>query len=257
MINNMMNPMIMNPMLMNPIVNNNQMNMDQTSMNIKNIVKPYEDKIKALEEIIRQKDFEITVLKQKLNNNNSNINFMNMNINPMIMNQNMNPMMISGNNNQLLEDKGEAIDITIKLDNNEYPIKCFTKDKVSTIKQKFNLNDKGLTYHYKCLDDDWTFGENGIMNSSVIYANYIMNITFHENTGKKFNLCLSKDCPLGLAIIYYLIKSGNSLDLLSILNGIDNVYFLFNGSELNVKDTTPIENVLKSTFLPRITVIFK
>ena len=125
------------------------------------------------------------------------------------------------------------------------------------IKQKFNLNGKGLTYHYKCLDDDWTIGENGIMNSSVIYANYIMNITFHENTGKKFNLCLSKDCPLGLAIIYYLIKSGNSLDLLSMLNGIDNVYFLFNGSELNVKDTTPIENVLKSTFLPKIIVFFK
>ena len=38
---------------------------------------------------------------------------MNMNINPMIMNQNMNPMMISGNNNQLLEDKGEEIDIII------------------------------------------------------------------------------------------------------------------------------------------------
>ena len=79
--NNMMNQIGMNPMIINPIgfnqmginpisMNNqmNQMGMDQTTMDIKNIVKPYEDKIKELEEKIRQKDFEIAVLKQKLNN---------------------------------------------------------------------------------------------------------------------------------------------------------------------------------------------
>ena len=74
--------------------------MNNTTLNIKNIVQPYENKIKELEEIIRQKNFEITVLKQKLNKNN---NLMNMNINPinpMIYNQNMNQFMVFWDNNQ-------------------------------------------------------------------------------------------------------------------------------------------------------------
>ena len=69
MMNNMMNnmnPMGMNNIGMNQIINNNLI--DQTALNIKSIVEPYENKIRQLEEIIKQKDFEITVLKQKLNN---------------------------------------------------------------------------------------------------------------------------------------------------------------------------------------------
>ena len=67
-----MNPMGMNPLLMNNM-NNIGMNiqpnlMDNTALNIKNIIQPYENKIRVLEEIIKQKDFEIIVLKQKLNN---------------------------------------------------------------------------------------------------------------------------------------------------------------------------------------------
>ena len=77
-----MNSMMdMNPMFgMNNM--NNQINfmnnMDSTEQNAKNIIEPYEKKIKQLEEIIRQKEFEIAVLKQKLYNN-SHQNMMNMN----------------------------------------------------------------------------------------------------------------------------------------------------------------------------------
>ena len=88
-----MNPMeMMNPMgMMNPMrigipmgINNqpilmNGMNLDETAKNIKNIVEPYENKIRELEEIIKQKDFEITVLKQKLNTSNNNNNMNNIN----------------------------------------------------------------------------------------------------------------------------------------------------------------------------------
>ena len=81
------NPMFMNPLGINQIgmINNQQyfmngINMDETAQNIKNIIQLYENKIRELEEIIRQKDFEIILLKQKLNNNipnMPNINFMN------------------------------------------------------------------------------------------------------------------------------------------------------------------------------------
>ena len=100
------NPMLMNPLGINQIgmINNQQyfmngINMDETAQNIKNIIQPYENKIRELEEIIRQKDFEIILLKQKLNNNipnMQNINFMNMN--PMMMNMNMSPLMINMEN---------------------------------------------------------------------------------------------------------------------------------------------------------------
>ena len=96
-----MNLMGINGMGMNNQFNQiNAIDMNNTTLNIKNIVQPYENKIKELEEIIRQKDFEITVLKQKLNKNN---NLMNMNINPinpMIYNQNMNQFMVFWDNNQ-------------------------------------------------------------------------------------------------------------------------------------------------------------
>ena len=46
--------------------------MDQNAMNIKNIVASYQKKIKELEEIIRQKDSEISILKNKIFTLNSN-----------------------------------------------------------------------------------------------------------------------------------------------------------------------------------------
>ena len=46
--------------------------MDQNAMNIKNIVASYQKKIKDLEEIIRRKDSEISILKEKIIILNSN-----------------------------------------------------------------------------------------------------------------------------------------------------------------------------------------
>jgi hypothetical protein len=82
----------------------NQMNammMDETFQNLRNIIQPYENRIRELEEIIRHKDFVIDILKQKLNNKNSNIN-------------NMNPMNIMmGSMNQQMKNKGQVISLTI------------------------------------------------------------------------------------------------------------------------------------------------
>jgi len=67
--NNGVNNIGMNNIGANQInMNNNQSNlMDKNAIRIKNLIQPYENKIKELEEIIRQKDFEIAVLKDKLN----------------------------------------------------------------------------------------------------------------------------------------------------------------------------------------------
>ena len=135
-----MNPMGINPMNINPLgINNqqnqfNQMSMDQTTLEVKNIVEPYEKEIKRLQEIIRKKDLEIAVLKQKLNNYSSNNNFMNMN--PMMMNQNMNPMMNQGFNQQQLEYNYRKYFVTLKTENGDFKNEYNEKDKLSIYSRK-------------------------------------------------------------------------------------------------------------------------
>ena len=112
----------MNQMMGNMSMNMNQTGMsstlmtnfamDDTAMKIKAIIDPYEKKIIDLEKIIRQKDFEILVLKEKLNNyknsqmNNNNQMGMGMNDNQMNMG---NQMGIGMNNNQIGMNMGNQM----------------------------------------------------------------------------------------------------------------------------------------------------
>ena len=60
------------PNMNNPMMGMNNEMTDDISSRIKVIVEPYEKKIKDLEEQIRQKDFEIAVLKEKLHISENN-----------------------------------------------------------------------------------------------------------------------------------------------------------------------------------------
>ena len=252
----LMNQMFMNQMGMNQMGMNgqfnqiNQMNMDNTTLNIKNIVKPYEKKIKELEEIIRQKDFEITVLKQKLNINNNN-NFMNININPINMNPNINQMDINEafNINQQLEIKGKKIKLLIKTDGEIFEIFCFERDKISKIREKCNIYGKDLVYNYRILFENSTFSEYGIMGYSIIQAESVkgQNVIFKDASGRIINLALNKKCPLNIALMHYLIISGDPFQLVSLLNNTKRINFSYNANLLNFKDETPIENIFKNT----------
>ena len=148
MMNNIGNQMFvnnngMNPMFMNNIneMNNNQPNlMDADALRIRNIILPYENKIKELEEVIRQKDFEIALLKDKLNNKGNN-NFHNI-INPMMMN--MNNMMIGNNNNNFQFEKGK--EISIFFNNSKY--NCFENEETYKLFEKIDDNN-GFYWHLK------------------------------------------------------------------------------------------------------------
>ena len=261
-----MNPMYMNPMLINPIgmnpmginpmeINNqqnnfNQIGMDQTAIEVKNIVQPYEIKIKELEEIIRQKDLEIAILKQKLNKSSSNNNFIN--INPMIMGQNMNPMMMQGfslQNLQFLKDKAEKLHILLKTENGDFSNECSRQDKVSILYEKNNINRGYLIHKYKVLLPDFTFRENGInKNYSLIYLkNDCIDIIFKDVDCNTIVLNLSQDCQIQLALIYYLIKSDNVDYLPQILKGNFNaIKFIYNSNQLNFNDTRTVSNVFQN-----------
>ena len=102
----MMNQMNMNmsQMGMNDTLMTN-FAMDNTAMKIKAIIEPYEKKIIELEKTIRQKDFEILVLKEKLNTyKQSQMN----NNNPMGMNMGnqMGNQMINQMGNQMVNQMG-------------------------------------------------------------------------------------------------------------------------------------------------------
>ena len=255
-----MNQMGMNQMGMNQMGMNNQQNqfdMDKTTLDVKNIVQPYEKEIQRLQEIIRQKDLEIAVLKQKLSNNSSNINYMN--LNPMMMNQDMNPMMMSGKFQQQSGDKGKKLRILLKTENGDFNYECFEKDKVSILFEKNNISKGFLIHKYIVLDKDMTFKENGIRkNFSVIYLkNDFISIRFKFTNENLINLNLSKDCPLQMAFIHYLIKSDNLDFLLQFIKGNQNpIRFIFSGKQLNFIDTKPIDNIFKSSS-NEITVVYQ
>ena len=258
----LMNQMGMNPMQVNPMgINNNinQMNMDNTAMNIKSIVQPYENKIKELEEIIRQKDFEITVLKQKLNNQNSNINninFMNMNLNQMMPNPNIQiPQMPL----QQIENKDNEFNVKVISGNDFYMIKCFKSDKISIIREKCNINEGSLIYNYIILEENLAFKDyedHGITKFPVIIVKSVIghNIIFKETSGFKINFPLCEDCPLNAALINFLIIANNPFELFKNLDSEGNTTFLYNANKLNIRDKTPIKKFFMDNKYPIITV---
>ena len=242
-----MNPMGMNPMGMNQIGMINQQNFmnGETAQNIKNIIEPYENKIRELEEIIKQKDFEIIVLKQKLNNNNMpNNNFMN--INPMMMNMNMNPM--NNNNNPL---KKHFLRIVSHDEGIVKIIECFENDKVSLLREKGNIKKGILTCNYKPLDEDLTIKKNEIKDGCTInITNQIYTISFKTYRGNFRSLLLDQDCPIEFLIFIYCIKEKKLYDLWE-----NNITFLYNAQKLNIKDKTSIKKIFINNINPIITVI--
>ena len=233
--------------------------MDQTALNVKSIIEPYENKIRELEEIIKQKDFEITVLKQKLNKNVSNNNLMDMNMNPMMnMNMNnpwmnanpmmnMNPLMDMNMNNSF--DNRERISILIKSNINK-TIECYKDEKASCLKKYL-----ALTYNYELISYDKTLEEHGISNGSIInIADKIYTIHFMDTSGILKRLNLDGDCPVKKAIELY-FKLINKENLYQKLLGNEiNYAFIFNATVLNNRDETPIKNIFNLNTIPKVVV---
>ena len=250
MMNNMnnfgMNSIGINPLLMNNMNNlgmNNQPNfMDNTALNIKNIIQPYESKIRELEEIIKQKDFEIIVLKQKLNNNMLNNNFINMNmLNPMMnmnmMNDIMNQPDIGFNN------KEKEIFINIE---SGIKIKCYKNDKMSELRNRLIL-----TYNYKPLQG--TLEENGIINGSQLgITDKVYNVAFKTNSGNAKLLIFGGNCPIKDAIKFYCDSiKGQNIYQFAINKEIS---FIFNSYQINIGDKKPIKDLFIDTMNPTIMV---
>ena len=192
--------------------------------------------------LIRQKDFEIAVLQQKLTIQNSN---------PMNMNNSINMMnMIMPNFNQIISDKGEEINLTLKFENNKLNIVCFQDDKSSILREKVNLDgiNGDFVCDFKSIDPKLTFKENGIRNNSTIEIKPLLALVFRYNSiiSSSISIILSNDCPLSLAISYYLIKLNNPFFLEKMIKNRISIDFLYNASRLNIIEQTPIDKIFKS-----------
>ena len=240
-INNMFNNG-MNPM---------GMNYDSTAMNVKNIIQPYENKIKELEEIIRQKDFEIAVLKQKLNNSNNNM------MNPMMMNMNltmMNPVYMNNMNqiynnniNQMNFNNKREVTILVALENNQMiNIQCFEDDKVSILRQKCNKIKGALSCDYQLIYENLTIKDvlekygNNLENKQTNF----LNVIFKTTQGLTVSFVLDENCPIGNAIIYYFFKCNFPRGIFLTIR--QKIRLLFNSTILRIEDNTPIKEIFKN-----------
>ena len=207
--------MNMNPMMgnINPMGMNNQLMtnfaMDDTALKIKAIIEPYEKKITELEQIIKQKDFQIVVLNQKLNefkksqinmNNNMNMNMMD----PMMMNNNI----INNNGNwkdfyNNFENNNMNMflpDMNNNNINNPIPkMNIFIKYKEKEYNEPFNIDENtgkffrrfcrklGIKFknckfikNKKPIPPTLTFAESGVENNSHIS---IIEVKSNNNSG--------------------------------------------------------------------------
>ena len=249
-INNMPNaPMNFNNQLGINLMNMGNLNNDNNSLYIKNIIKPYEDKIKELEEKLRQKEFEIACLKNQLICNNQ----MNMMANQ--INQ-ISPMM----NPPIQKDE-----ISVEFENKEYSetkkIKCRLDELVFSMINKYsrryliNESDYIFLYYGKKLNEKLTVSECGIEdNSKIIVINkknlkksdsakikedkkrFVYNLIFDNKIIKCYN-----DKTIENSIKKFFERTNfNYNDFL-----INNIWFLYNASKIIRSD---LEKTLEQFF---------
>ena len=242
--NQMMGNMNMNPMGMNNQLMTN-FGMDETAMKLKAIIAPYEQKISELEKIIKEKDFEILLLKEKLNNYNNNQFNKNNQIpimNPINMDLNNNPMFpmnpmnmnnfqnwqlqynIMNNNNNLnfgvpnlnnqKMSEGEKIQINFRFGENKiYKESCDMNEKIKKVLKRFcqkygiNFKEHKFVANGKKLYNHLTVAESGLINNSYVS---IIKVGFSE---QKDNENTDSDEEI------YSIKFRNTFGKINLIRG--------------------------------------
>ena len=139
------NPMNINPMFMNPMLMNN-MEMNNIGMNNQqNLIETYENRIKSLEEIIRQKDLEIAFLKDQLSNYNNHGNN-----NQPIKIMNINPLNMDFDNSNEEMMKGKKIIVSYKNDWGYEKYNCFENDMTYKLFDKIDPNNRWNLIKFTC-----------------------------------------------------------------------------------------------------------
>ena len=209
----------------NPFQNNF---MAPNPININNMILNYENRIRSLENEIKEKDKRIAYLQEQLN-------------------QSYKSKVID--ENQIVQENG---DILVAIQLNIQKIKCFKNQNASIIEKKLNLQNIKITYNYKPIEYTKTIEENGIYDGSIInLTNQIYNIDF-EKYGKHCLISLDGECPIKTAIISYCEKNGEKNLYFDALN--KKITFIYRDI-IYILDDIPIKNIFNKNFNPRVTVL--
>ena len=151
----------------------------------------------------------------------------------------------------------QEIQLIIKSEEETREITCFEHDKLSKIREKCNI--KGfLTHNSIVLDERKSIKENGLKFYDIIDVKpNFKHIAFKKTYGCNNALNLSDDLPIGLAIIYYIIKCEDPIYLLLLLNNknkLNDIIFIYNTIQLNVKDVTPLRTFFINNNNPLVVV---
>ena len=248
-INNL--PINNNPINNIPIMNNIQMNNDPLNNmmmnnmpmnNQPNLIETYQNQIKLLEQIIKQKDLEITYLKNLLNING--INYQNQNF------MNISQMGIADISNEHYS-KGKEIVVTFLDGNRNGKYTCFENDFTYKLFEKINPNSDWRLVKYTCNGKKlypFSFIKNSeIENGSIVSVGLVRPIFFN---GYKKVICINIDenYPIKKAIKHYLLRIGEE-------NNSHDFKFMYNANHYNIEDKIPIKNIFPSGPDPTVTVI--
>jgi len=206
----------------------NDFGMNMSAPNIKILIRTYENRIRELKEIIKQKDSEIFSLQQKLNKKNEkNYNFF-------------------GNIDWQLDLVNDNISININ-----GKIKCPKDAKTYLIKDK--LINSYFTFNHKSISFNNTLEDNGIKNGSMInISDFLYNIDFIDR-GTHEVITVDGDCSIKQAIKYYSEKIGKKGLYQKILH--EQIIFTYKNNKLNALDETPIKKVFNYIRDPFIIVL--
>ena len=269
---------------------NNQMANDDISSRVKIIVEPYENKIKDLEEQLRKKDLEITILKEKLfqaekkpfNNNFMNNNFSNLNHMGMPfgngMGMLMKPFEMMNMNEKKIENS-DIINLIFKITSNESNLniinqKCFIDDEFGSVKNKVlkKVNVSGqvkFIFNAKPTSSKLTVSELGMSNNSVIFmlntnknngkislkeeeiSKNQINVVFKTSQGAILSMFFDPNISIGTAIKKCFIKIGGDEVVESYKKKL---YFLYNAKRYTTEDKIILKDLFKNISQPTIII---
>ena len=198
----------------------------QTEMNIKSIVEPYENRIKELEELIRKKDFEIAVLKQKIFN-------------------------INENKSQNINNEQDRINIKFVDENNrEVILKCKSIEKTQKVFERylsdsfFEVSQLNFICNSTIPLPILNLNQNEITNNSIIQVNQknLMNLIF-DYRGILIPITLDGNTSIGIAIIQFLLGINREDLIMLCINNENSISFIYNMTKYNIKDKRSVKSV--------------
>ena len=127
------------------------------------------------------------------------------------------------------------------------------------ISEKYNnvqLKNLKFVYNSYNLNDKLTATESGLFNKSNIFIlddNKIkdevkdneekIGLTFRAMHGNSNFIFANREIPVGIVLIYYFLITEKLNELIDLINGNNNISFLFNASLLNIKDKRTVGEV--------------